>query len=208
MPLVARSGVGVVVGVSVIEEILVAAFVAAVTVGVGVEHATAGAERFLLAHIEVEAGTLGGVDAIVATEAVEAGCASIGESRLIGVVGTTENCKLVTVAEVVYDETARVAVVGAVSTGDVAKPAVVHALLHGEVDHGFFLAVVNSGEACEVALAIDHLELIHHLHGDILRGNFRVVGKKFLAVDENLGHFLALGCDFAVGAHFHARKTL
>ena len=52
------------------------------------------------------------------------------------------------------------------------------------------------------------MELIHHLHGDILRGNFRVVGKKFLAVDENLGHFLALGCDFAVGAHFHARKTL
>ena len=168
MTLVARSGVGVVVGVTVIEEILIAALVAAVLVGVRIEHATAGTEGFLLAYIEVEAGTLGGVDAVVAAEAVEAGRAAIGESRLVGVVGTTENGKLVSVAEVVYNEAARVAVVGAIAAGDVAKPAVVHALLHGEVDHGFFLAVVNSGEACEVALAIDHLELIHHLHRDIL----------------------------------------
>ena len=103
---------------------------------------------------------------------------------------------------------ARVSVIGAVARIDRAEPTVVHAFLHGKVDDRFVITVVYARETGKVALAVDDLQFVDHLGGDILAGYRGVVTEELLAVDENLFHFLAVGGDLAVTAHLDARQTL
>ena len=110
--------------------------------------------------------------------------------------------------EIVCHQVAGVAVVGAVAGVDGAEPAVVHAGLHGEVDYGFVFTIVYTRQAREVALAIDHLEFVHHIGGNIFRRHGGVVGEEIFSVDKDFLDFLAVGGDFSVGAHLDAREAL
>ena len=58
--------------------------------------------------------------------------------------------------------------------------------------------MLNAGHACQIALAVDNLEFVDHVDGQVFRSHFGVVAEKFLAVDEYLGHFLAVSRDFAL----------
>ena len=103
---------------------------------------------------------------------------------------------------------AGITVIGSITRVDRAEPSVVHTLLYREVDDRLILAVVNAREACQIALAVDDLELIDHLGGNVLAGHSGVVAEELLAVDEDFLHLLAVGRDFAVAAHLDARQAL
>ena len=195
-----RGGIG--------EKVLAVAAGAGVAVGVAVHHVAAHAENLLFADIEIHAEALRGVDAPVAAEATEAVAVAIGESKVVGIVGRTDKGQLIVVPEAVYVESGLIAVVGAVTGLHGAEPAILHARFHGEVDHSLILAVVNAGETRQIALAVDHLQLVDHVHRQIFRRHLRVVGEKLFAIHQNFGHGLAVGRDLAVGIDFHARQAL
>ena len=103
---------------------------------------------------------------------------------------------------------AGIALVGAVARIDRAKPAVVHALLDAEVDDRLVIAIVHTRQACQVALAVDDLELVDHVGRYVLGGHRGVVAEEFLAIDKDFLHLLAVGGNLAVGTHFDARQAL
>ena len=105
-------------------------------------------------------------------------------------------------------EVAFVAVVGAVAGLGVAKPAGLHAFLDSEVDDCLVLTVVDAGDAREFALAVDHLQAVDHVDGQIARGHRRIIAEEFLAVDKYLSNSLAVGRNGAIGADLHARQAL
>ena len=82
-----------------------------------------------------------------------------------------------------------------------------HIFLDGEVNDGFVFAVVHAGEASEVALAVNHLQTVDHVHRDVARCHRGVVAEEFFAVDEDFADFLTVDGDFAVGADFGAGEA-
>ncbi len=82
-----------------------------------------------------------------------------------------------------------------------------HAFFHGEVDYGLVFAVVDAGESGEVALAVDDLEFLNHVHGQVLGGHFGIVGEEFFAVDEYFCDFFAVVGDFSFGVDFYAGEA-
>ena len=176
-----------------------------------VHHVAAHAELVLVlfrAYVEVEAHVLAGCDASVAAEARKSLLSAVGEAQAVGIVAAGQDGELVAVVEVVGHDIAGIAVVGSIAGVDRAKPSVGHAGLDGEVDHGLVLAVIHSCESCQVALAVDDLQLVDHVGRDVLAGHGGVIGKEFLAVDEYLLDLFAIGGDLAVAAHLHAGQAL
>ena len=92
--------------------------------------------------------------------------------------------------------------------GEVAEYAVHHALLHGEVNDGFVVAVVNAGKFGLFALLLDDLDLLHQLGGEVAGGQLGVVQEESLAVDGDFLDGFAVGGDAAVFAYFNARELL
>ena len=208
--LVARHGAGVVVADRVGQQVLSGRAGAGVAVTVAVHDVTADAEVLIVlaADVEVDTCILRGGHATVTAPSLEAARRAVAEAKIVDVVAASQDSKLVAVAEVVDHHIAGIAVVGAVARVDRAEPSVVHTLLDREVDDRLILAVVNAREACQITLAVDNLELVDHLGGNVLTGHRGVVAEEFLAVDEDFLHLLAVGRDFAVAAHFNARQAL
>ena len=210
MALVAGGSVGIVVAGRVLEQVLACRAGAGVAVAVAVHQVTAHTEVIILlaADVEVEARILRRSDATVTTEALETARCPVAEAQVVHIVATAQQGQLVAVAEVVDHHVTRITLVGAIAGIDGAKPAVVHALLDGEVDDGLVLAIIHARESCQVALAVDDLQLVNHLGRDVLAGYRGVVAEELLAVDENLFHLLAVGGDLAVTADLDAGQTL
>ena len=94
------------------------------------------------------------------------------------------------------------------AAGNVAEHAVHHTLLHGEVDDGFVVAVVDAGKFGLLTLLLDDLYLFHQFGGQVAGSQLRVVQEEGLAVDGDLGDGFAVGGDAAVFAHFNAGELL
>ena len=88
----------------------------------------------------------------------------------------------------------------------VGEDTVHHRGLHGEVDNGLFLAVVNSGELSLLRLLLDNLHFLHHLGRDVLGGELRVVHEECLAVYVDSGYILAVCGDGSVRADLDSRE--
>ena len=169
---------------------------------------TSHAECFIgFSYVEVHAQRLRS-GYTVATAEVHELSATIGESKLIHVVEVADECKLIVVPKTVDIEVAGITVVGTVTCVHNAVVAVFHILLHRQVDHGFLLAVVDTGESCKVALAVDHLKLFNHVDRQVLGCHLGVVGEELLAVDKNLGDALASCGNLTVGVDIDTRKLL
>ena len=90
----------------------------------------------------------------------------------------------------------------------IAEKPVHHAFLHSQVDDGFFLSVIYTGELSLIGFLLDDLDLIHNLRRDILGSQLGIVQEKCLAVDCYLADCLSVGCHGAVSPHFHSREFL
>ena len=210
MTLVTSVSTGILIAGGVLKKVLARRAGARVTVAVAVHDVTAHTEVVILlgADVEVDAGILRRGHATVTTEALETTRGTVAKAQVVHVIATTQDGELVTVTEVVDHQIARIAVIGAITGIDSAKPPVVHAFFHGQVDDGLVIAVVNAREACQVTLAVNDLQLVDHLGRDVFAGHSGVIAEELLAVDKDFLHFLAIGRDLAVTAHFHAGQTL
>ena len=177
------------------------------TVVVAVHHITAHTQDLLVAHVEVHTECLRGGETLIAAETAEAVAVAVGESELIHVVEVSEESDLVIIPETVDIELTEIVAVGAVTTFGTAEPSVLHPFLYGQVDDGLLLTVIHTRQTREITLAVHNLKFVDHLHRKVLGCHFRVVGKKFLAVKQYLGHGLTIGGNRSVGTHLHAGKT-
>ena len=173
------------------KQILSVETTARIAVGMGVEHIAAHTQFLLIADIKVDAELLRGVNSVISAEIAETPAPLVGKAHLVYIVAASDNRDLIAVLEPVHVETSLITVIGAVTCRYVSEPAVVHVFLDGQVDHGLVFAVIDSGETRGLALAVDHLNLLDHVRGEILRRHLRIVGKKLLAVDQDLGDSLA-----------------
>ena len=94
------------------------------------------------------------------------------------------------------------------AAGDVAEDTVHHALLHGEVDDGLVIAVVDAGELGLLGLLLHDLHLLDHLRGKVLGSELGIVQEEGLAVDGDLRDGLAVRGDGTVVIDLDARELL
>ena len=57
-------------------------------------------------------------------------------------------------------------------------------------------------------MSVISLDILHHLCGDVLHGQFGVVAEKLLAIHHNPFDGLAVVCDGAIFGYFHAWQLL
>ena len=105
-------------------------------------------------------------------------------------------------------EGALIPVVGTISALHRSKPTVFHAGFNGEVYHRLVFAVVDTGHSSEIALAVNHLQLLDHLNREVFRCHFRIITEKFFAIEQDFAHSLAIGSDGTVVGHLNARQSL
>ena len=72
---------------------------------------------------------------------------------------------MVVVPKAVDVERAHVSAVGADTGFGIAEPSVFHAFFDGEVDDGFFFAVIDAGYTSQIAFSVYDLKFVHHAHG-------------------------------------------
>ena len=185
-----------------------------VGVGAGEAHVAARLEQagliLFLAVLpgEVHTGHLAADDAATATAAATSASAPAAHRAVVDIVGGADDGEVVVVHEAVDGEFGRIAVFRTVCAVGVDEPAFFHALLHREVEHRLFVAVIDAGDAAVVRLAFVGFDLLHHLRRQILHGHLGVVGEELLAVHHDLLDGLAVDGDVAVVVHFGARELL
>ena len=150
-----RCGVG--------EQILAILTLAGIAVGMRPQDVAAHAENLTPAHIEVNTQSLRRVDAVISAESTEAVAIAVRKTELVDIVEIAQKSKLIIVPESVHIKRSHIAVVSAVTALGRTEIAVFHTGLHSEIDHCFLLAVVNTGHACKIALALYHLQFVHHI---------------------------------------------
>ena len=97
-----------------------------------------------------------------------------------------------------------VAVFRSVTHIGVQHPAFSHTFLHGKVQYGFLLTVINSGYTAIVALAVVRLYLVHHLCGQVLHGHLGVVVEEFLSAHHDFLYGLTVNLDGSVVLHLRS----
>ena len=81
------------------------------------------------------------------------------------------------------------------TTIDLTEPTIVHTFLHGEVEHCFVFAIINTRDTAQVALAVVCLNPVDDIGWEILEGDVLVVDKEFFTIHEHLLHFLTIDFD-------------
>ena len=134
------------------------------------------------------------------------------ESSVAHIVGSTDERKLaalVSMAGKTVDiGTGRITLLRTQSAIQVTHPSLVHTLLHGEVEHGFFFTVVNAGNTGIVRLSVVSIDFVHHVHRQVLETGLHVATEEFLAVHQQLLHFLTVDFHITFIVHFGTRQFL
>ena len=162
--------------------------------------------EFLAFRGKVQAKVLASGQAGIAAPARASSAA--GEGLVVDVVGTPDERHLRIAPEVVHHAAQRIAVFRAASDVRIAEPSGVHLFLHGQVQDGFFLAVIDAGDAGQVRLLVVGLQLLNHLHGQVLQAGGHVSAEELLAVHQYLGYVFPVDFHVAVIVHLGAGQLL
>ena len=94
------------------------------------------------------------------------------------------------------------------TTIDITYPTLVHTLLHGQVEHGFFFTIVDTGDAGIVRLTIVCIDFLNHVYRKVLQTGFHVSTEEFFTVHHQLLDFLTVDLHITVIVHFGTRQFL
>ena len=130
------------------------------------------------------------------------------ESTVAGIIGISKEHESVIVIEITTHTTHIVSALVTNTQVDVGHQTLVHTLLHTEVEHGLFLAIIDTGYLREVTLLIVSLNLVDDAGRQVLQGSLGITRHKLLAIHENLLHFLTIDFDGTVVADLCTRQTL
>ena len=162
--------------------------------------------QFGIFKVEVQAAHLVGRQSTASTEASTA--ATAGKSHVVGVVGVHHSHQCPFLSEYGAHDSFGIAVLGSHAEVHVGKGSLVHAGLDAEVEHRFLVAVVDAGDAGQVALLVVGLDVVDDGCRQVFHGRLGVAGHKLLAVEQDFLHLLAVDGDFAVVVDLCARQLL
>ena len=89
---------------------------------------------------------------------------------------------MVVTEEMVEHSPGLISSVQTVSACYVTEPTVFHTLFYSQVDNGFFLPVVDSGQAGKVRFSVYDLQLFDDVHGQVFGSHFGVVREELFTV--------------------------
>ena len=90
----------------------------------------------------------------------------------------------------------------------IVQPAIAHVGFYLQVHDRLLLTVIDSGNACQVALALVCLDPVDDIHRKVLGGHLAVIAEILLSVNENPGYCLSVHRYPSVLIHLHTGKTL
>ena len=129
---------------------------------------------------------------------------NIGESHIVRVIDTSHKCELVVVDKPVHHEITFIPILASIAGKGITEPSLLHSWLDGQVDHGFFIPVIESGHPCHIAQAVQHLYFFHHFRRQVFGSYFRVVGEEFFSVYQYFLDFFSIDGNLSFAVNFHA----
>ena len=91
---------------------------------------------------------------------------------------------------------------------EIGHKATVHTLLDGKIDDRLLLAILDTRDTCLIALLVVELHVLDDIDGNIFQGRFHVAQHKFLTVEQNLLHGLAVNRDITILIDLGTRDAL
>ena len=178
-------------------------------VAVGVVPAHAAVQLELILQLIVDVGThhLGSVQTLTLLTP-SATAATAWEAHVVDIVGTREEHHLQIVFHHGAHASTEVTAVGSDSEIDIGHETLVHTWFDTEVEHRFFLSVLDTTDTREVALLIVGLDAVDDVGGQVLEGGLRVACHELLAIHEDLLDFLSVDLDGSVVIDLGTRETL
>ena len=110
----------------------------------------------------------------------------LGPSTVVPVSGIAQKCNLSFFRKPVYIELALIALTGSGTGRSLSEPSFFTILLYRQVDHGFLISIINSGNAGLIALLVINLDLFNDISRKILQSRLRTFSEKILSVNKNL----------------------
>ena len=177
-------------------------------IAIAVIPAKRGIELELVLQLIVIVGSnhFAGIQTIRTTKATTRSTAT--ESSVAGIIGIGKKHESVVIIEVTTHTTHIVAALVTYTQVDVGNQTLVHTLLHTEVEHGLFLAIIDTGYLREITLFIVRLDLVDDAGRQVFQGSLGITRHKLLAIHENLLHFLTIDLDGTVVANLCTGQTL
>ena len=169
-------------------------------------HAGLGDDAVGLVIVQVHHAHLRRVQATTAHAATEATAATTAEAHVVGVVAIQHGHHAVVALHHHAEDAARIAVLRAHAQVDVHHLATVHALSQAEVEHRLLIAVIDAGDAAQVALLVVGTDALHDVGGQVLQRSLRVA--ELLVVHLDLAHRLTVDLDVAVVVHLGTGQAL
>ena len=177
-----------------------------VSITVVVTDISADSERISLADIEVYSYIVTSVDTVHTPESTKPASAHIGKSHIVRVVRTCKDSHLVVTEEMVEHSPGLISSVQTVSACYVTEPTVFHTLFYSQVDNGFLLPVVDSGQAGKVRFSVYDLQLFDDVHGQVFSSHFGVVREELFTVYQYFGNLFSRMGYFSLAIHLDARQ--
>ena len=148
-------------------------------------------EFFLLFVTYVDAQHLRGVESVLSGSEASA-AATAREPLVVGVIGITETHHLNVVLHHSHHEAFCIAVFRSCRHISIHHESFVHSALYAEVEHRFFLAVVNTRHSRHIALLVVCLDALYYACRQIFHCRLGVAGHKLLTVNENFLYLLTV----------------
>ena len=142
----------------------------------------------------------------IATAKAPSAASTTWEGIVVDVVTTADKGKLHIVCVSADIGLCGIAVFCTIAHVSIDEPAFLHTFLHGQVEYGLLIAIVDTCDTAVVALFVVRLNLFNHLRGDILHSHLGVVVEEFLTTYHDFRHSLTVNLNGTVFAHLCTRQ--
>ena len=159
-------------------------------------------------YLIVDIGTyhLSGIEPLTLLSPASA-TATAREAHVVDVIGAGEEHHLQIIFHHGTHASARITLLCTDTEIDIGHQTFVHTFLDTEVEHGFFLTILNAADTGEVALLVVGLDALNDVGGQVLQGCLRVACHELLTIDEDLLDLLTVDLDGSVVADLSTREA-
>ena len=133
---------------------------------------------------------------------------STTKTHIVDVVGTCHQERLEVVLHDTTENTASIAVLRTCSQVGIDHDTLVHTCLDAEVEHGFFLTVIDTADTGQVTLLVVCAHALNNRGGQVLHGGLRITRHKLLTINLNFLHLLTVDGNLTVVIDLSTRQTL
>ena len=156
--------------------------------------------------VKIQTSHLGSSEALAS--APTASTATTWESHIICIICIGHQKHLGRTIHDTTKDTARITILGTNGKVGIGHNALVHTLLDTEVEHGFFLAILDTRNTGQIALLIVSLNAVDNIGRQVLDSGLGIASHELLTIYKNLLNLFTINLDSTVVAHLGTWQTL